>query len=88
MFVWHREELLVTLSTEYYLRVRTLLQQNGIKMQCKQANIQNHGKEQNMLQKPLAQYYIYVHKDDLERAAQLVKQLGPEESITVNYLEW
>ncbi|MBR5318876.1 MAG: hypothetical protein IKU46_04685 [Peptococcaceae bacterium] len=88
MFVWHREELLVTLSTEYYLRVRALLQQNGIKMQCRQAGIRDHGKKQNMLQKPLAQYYIYVHEDDLERAAQLVQQMGPEESITVNYLEW
>ena len=88
MFVWHREELLVTLSTEYYLRVRALLQQNGIKMQCRQAGIRNNGKKQNMLQKPLAQYYIYVHKDDLERAARLIQQLGPEESIKPDYLEW
>lgn len=88
MFVWHREELLVTLSTEYYLRVRALLQQNGIKMQCRQTSLRHREKNQNMLQKPLAQYYIYVHGNDLERAAQLVQQLGPEESVTANYLEW
>ena len=49
MFVWHREELLVTVSTEYYLRVRALLQQNDIKMQCRQVRIRHHGK-QEMLQ--------------------------------------
>ncbi|MBQ2120694.1 MAG: hypothetical protein II197_07025 [Peptococcaceae bacterium] len=87
MFVWHREELLVTVSTEYYLRVRALLQQNDIKMQCRQVRIRHHGK-QEMLQKPLAQYHIYVHKEDLERASQLVQQIGPEEDATVEYLEW
>ena len=87
MFVWHREELLVTVSTEYYLRVRALLQRNDIKMQCRQLRIRHQGK-QEMLQKPLAQYYIYVHKDDLERASRLVQQIGPEEAVKAEYLEW
>ena len=87
MFVWHREELLVTVSTEYYLRVRALLQQNHIKMQCRQEKLRHQGK-QEMLQKPLAQYHIYVHKDDLERASQLVQQLGSEDAVAVEYLEW
>lgn len=87
MFVWHREELLVTVSTEYYLRVRALLLQNGIKMQCKQTRLR-HQEKSDMLQKPLAQYSIYVHQDDVEKALQLVQQIGPEETITVEYLEW
>lgn len=88
MFVWNREELLVTFSTEYYLRVRALLQQNGIKMQCRQMHIRNQDKKQNMLRQPRAKYHIYVHKDNLAQAAQLVRQLGPEESIPKNELEW
>ncbi len=87
MFVWHRKELLTTSSTEYYLRVRALLQQNGIKLQSRQVNIRQHEKRE-MLQKPLAQYYIYVHQDDLHRAQELVQQLGPEEAVKVEYLEW
>ncbi len=87
MFVWHRQELLVTVSTEYYLRVRALLQQNGIKMQCKQTKLR-HQEKIEMLQKPLAQYYIYVHENDLELAKQLVQQLGPEEDMKVEYLKW
>ena len=87
MFVWHREELLVTLSTEYYLRVRALLQQNGIKMQCKKVSAVPKA-ERNMLQKPMAQYFVYVHKDDLNRAAELIQQLGPEDAQPTGYLEW
>lgn len=87
MFVWHRKELLVTVSTEYYLRARALLQQNGIKMQCKQTRLQ-HQEQSDILQKPLAQYYIYVHQDDFEKASQLVQQIGPEDTIMVEYLEW
>ena len=86
MFVWHREELLVTVSTEYYLRVRTLLQQNDIKMQSKQTRLRYPAND--MLQKPLSQYSIYVHKEDLEQARELIQQLGPEEDAVVEYLEW
>ncbi len=88
MFVWNREELLVTFSTEYYLRVQDLLQQNRIKVQCRKMSVRNQEKKHSMLRQPMAQHHIYVHKDDMERALQLVKQLGPEESTTEKCLEW
>lgn len=87
MFVWNREELLVTLSTEYYLRVRALLQKHGIKMQCKKTSIMQK-ESKNMLQKPMAQYYVYVHKDEMDRAVSLVRQLGPEETQVTESWRW
>ena len=88
MFIWNRVELLTTLSMEYYLRARTLLQQNGIKIQSKQIPVREDVRKGGMLQRPTEQYRIYVHKEDMERAQEVLSQLGAQEQHVYNALEW
>ncbi len=89
MFIWNRTEVLTTLSKEYYLRVRALLQSNHIKQQGKQVPIpKNQTAAQELVGQPRHQYSIYVHKDDLDRARELIAQLGPEDPGSVRELEW
>lgn len=83
MFIWNRTELLVTLSLEYYLRVQSILQQNQIKVQTRivkrpQLRFVYHAGE--MTRRQPNQYYVYVHKDDLEHARELLQTIGPEKS--------
>lgn len=88
MFIWNRVELLTTLSREYYLQARALLQQNGIKIQSKQIRVREEVKKSGMLQRPMEQYRIYVHKEDVERAQEIISQLGSQEQHVYNALEW
>lgn len=89
MFMWNRAEAVMTLSKEYYLRVRAVLSQNQIKMQSKQVAIRDgETPARSLVGQPRNQYYIYVHKDDLRRANELIRQIGPEDQRIVPMLEW
>ena len=89
MFVWNRTEALMTLSLEYYLRARALLLRNHVRLQSKQVRIpEDMQQKSGMLQRPTTQYYIYVHKDDLEQAQQLIEQMGPELDPMEGALSW
>ena len=91
MFAWNRAEALVTLSLDYYLRVRAVLNQNHIRLQSKQIPVQQkaqHRDSDDMLQRPMTEYYIYVHKEDLQRALDLIHALGPEQKYLHQGLTW
>jgi hypothetical protein len=90
VFAWNRAEALVTLSLDYYLRVQALLNQHQIRMQSKQVPVPQdmHSEGYDMLKRPTTEYYIYVHKDDLEQARQLIRELGPETQRSVEELTW
>ena len=90
MFAWNRAEALVTLSLDYYLRVRAVLNQNHIRLQSKwvpvRQNMQHDGSD--MLKRPMTEYYIYVHKEDLQQALDLIHNLGPEQKYLHKGLTW
>lgn len=75
MFVWNRTEVVTTLSKEYYMQVRATLHRNQIRMQSKEIPQKNNSEEQEMLQRPVKEYHIYVHSDDVERVQQILSEL-------------
>lgn len=81
MFAWNRVEALVTLSLDHYLRARTALSQNHIRLQSKRVSVEKEARRADgeMLRRPVVEYYIYVHKEDLTRAQELIRAIGPEQ---------
>lgn len=84
MFAWNRAEALVTLSLDHYLRARAALTQNHIRLQSKRVPVGQKTRRDDgeMLRRPAVEYYIYVHKEDLVRAQELISAIGPEQSET------
>ena len=82
MFMWNRTELMVTLSQERYMQARALLQKNKIKTQGKQVRENIGGRHKDgYLYSQETQYYLFVDKNDFEKAAALIEKLffGNEE---------
>ena len=75
MFVWNRTEIVTTLSKEYYMQVRATLQRNQIRMQSKEIPLKKSNEEQDMLQRPVKEYHVYVHSADVEQVRQLLSEL-------------
>lgn len=90
MFAWNRAEALATMSLDYYLRVRAVLNQNHIRLQSKRVPVGQSGTytRNDMLQRPMMEYYIYVHKEDLQQALDLIRTLGPEQMELQGNLSW
>jgi len=84
MFIWNRVEVLVTLSLDYYMQARYVLQQNGIRNQSRKVQIEKHGWKRNadgMLRRHATEYHLYVHRDDVAEAQALLQDIGPETAL-------
>ena len=90
MFARNRVELLETTSFDYYMLVRVKLQEQGIKVQSRQVPLENtfDNNTQTLLKRPLAEYYIYIHQDDEERARAIIDALGPDDIVPIEEYTW
>lgn len=86
MFTWNRAEVLVTLSLDYYMQVRHLLQQHQIRNQSRRIQVEKNGWQHGsdgMLRRRATEYHLYVDQRDMEQALSLIGAIGPE-SILVD----
>lgn len=81
MFIWNRVEVLVTLSLDYYMQVRYLLQQHHVRNQTHRVQVEKSGwqhRSDGMLRRRAMEYHLYVDQKDAEQAVSLIQGIGPD----------
>lgn len=76
--VFNRQELTVTFSLQELNRIQNVLAENGLEYKIK--SFLKHGVERartgsmGMNPEQMCEYIVYVHKDDFEMAARLLRK--------------